>query len=182
VAAKDLILDFSEYDPDHVIADAEEIRRYNLQRFEMEQLSAVVFADPERAICAGYKDVTTEDFWVRGHMPGIPLMPGVVMCEAAAQLSSYFAQKYNLLGCPVVGLGGLEEVRFRGAVVPGDRLVVVVQRLKARRGAVILCHFQGFVRQTMVVEGKIMGVCLPIDLSSNPSTAVKSTVSSVANG
>ena len=110
MAAKELILDFSEYDLDHVIADVEEIRRYNLQRFEMEQLSAVVFADPERAICAGYKDVTNDDFWVRGHMPGIPLMPGVVMCEAAAQLSSYFAQKYDLLGCPVVGLGGLEEV------------------------------------------------------------------------
>jgi 3-hydroxyacyl-[acyl-carrier-protein] dehydratase len=175
VAAKELILDFSEYDPDRVVADAEEIRRYNLQRFEMEQLSAVVFADPERAICAGYKDVTNEDFWVRGHMPGMPLMPGVIMCEAAAQLSSYFAQKYNLLGCPVVGLGGLEEVRFRGSVVPGDRLLVVVHRLKARRGAVIVCHFQGFVRQTMVVEGKIMGVCLPIDLNSNPSTAAKSS-------
>ena len=174
MVAKDLILDFSEYDPDHVIADADEIRRYNLQRFEMEQLSAVVFADPERAICAGYKDVTNDDFWVRGHMPGIPLMPGVVMCEAAAQLSSYFAQKYNLLGCPVVGLGGLEEVRFRGAVVPGDRLVVVVQRLKARRGAMILCHFQGFVRQAMVVEGKIMGVCLPLDLSGYLSAAGKS--------
>ncbi len=163
MVAKDLILDFSEYDLDHVIADQEEIRRYNLQRFEMEQLTAVVFADPVRLICAGYKDVTPNEFWVRGHMPSIPLMPGVVMCEAAAQLSSYFAQKYDLLGCPVVGLGGLEEVRFRGAVVPGDRLVVVVQSLKCRRGAVILCRFQGFVRQNLVVEGKIMGACLPIE-------------------
>ncbi len=49
MAAKELILDFSNYDLDHVVADAEEIRRYNLQRFEMEQLSAVVYADPERA-------------------------------------------------------------------------------------------------------------------------------------
>jgi len=91
-------------------------------------------------------------------------MPGVVMCEAAAQLSSYFAQKFDLLGCNVVGLGGLEEVRFRGTVVPGDRLVVVVERLKVRRGAMILCRFQGFVREALVVEGKIMGISLPIDL------------------
>jgi len=168
VAAKELILDFSEYDLEHVIADQETIRRYNLQRFEMEQLTAVVFADPVRLICAGYKDVTENEFWVRGHMPGVPLMPGVVMCEAAAQLSSYFVQKCDLLGCPVVGLGGLEEVRFRGAVVPGDRLVVVVESLKLRRGAVVLCHFQGFVRQSMVVEGKIMGVCLPIDAPPLP--------------
>lgn len=169
MAAKELILDFSEYDPDHVIADLDEIRRYNPQRYEMEQLSAVVYADPERAICAGYKDLTNDDFWVRGHMPGLPLMPGVVICEAAAQLSSFFARKYNLLGCPLVGLGGLEEVRFRGAVVPGDRLLVVVERLKVRRGAMILCRFQGFVKQAMVVEGKIMGVCLPGELPRQPT-------------
>jgi 3-hydroxyacyl-[acyl-carrier-protein] dehydratase len=162
VAGKDLILDFSEYDVNHVIADQEEIRRYNLQRFEMEQLTAVVYADADRGICAGYKDLTDAEFWVRGHMPKMPIMPGVVMCEAAAQLSSYFAQKYDLLGCKIVGLGGLEDVRFRGAVVPGDRLVVVVQRLKVRRGAMILCRFQGFVRETLVVEGKIMGISLPV--------------------
>ena len=164
MAVKDLILDFSEYDVNHVIADQEEIRRYNLQRFEMEQLTAVVYADADRGICAGYKDLTDQEFWVRGHMPIMPLMPGVVMCEAAAQLSSYFAQKFDLLGCNVVGLGGLEEVRFRGTVVPGDRLVVVVQRLKVRRGAMILCRFQGFVREALVVEGKIIGISLPIDL------------------
>jgi 3-hydroxyacyl-[acyl-carrier-protein] dehydratase len=163
VPGKDLILDFSEYDVNHVIADQEEIRRYNLQRFEMEQLTAVVYADADRGICAGYKDLTDKEFWVRGHMPNMPIMPGVVMCEAAAQLSSYFAQKYDLLGCQVVGLGGLEDVRFRGTVVPGDRLVVVVQRLKVRRGSMILCRFQGFVRETLVVEGKIMGISLPVD-------------------
>ena len=164
MAVKDLILDFSEYDVNHVIADQEEIRRYNLQRFEMEQLTAVIYADADRGICAGYKDLSEQEFWVRGHMPIMALMPGVVMCEAAAQLSSYFAQKFDLLGCNVVGLGGLEEVRFRGTVVPGDRLVVVVQRLKVRRGAMILCRFQGFVREALVVEGKIMGISLPIDL------------------
>jgi 3-hydroxyacyl-[acyl-carrier-protein] dehydratase len=163
VAGKDLILDFSEYDVNRVIADQEEIRRYNLQRFEMEQLTAVIFADVDRGICAGYKDITDKEFWVRGHMPSFPIMPGVMMCETAAQLSSYFAQKYDLLGCNVVGFGGLEEVRFRGTVVPGDRLVVVVERLKVRRNAMILCRFQGFVRETLVVEGKLMGICLPIE-------------------
>ena len=91
-------------------------------------------------------------------------MPGVIMCEAAAQLSSYFTQKYDLLGAQVVGFGGLEEVRFREAVIPGDRLVVITQLVKVRRGAMIVCRFQGFVRQTMVVEGIIKGVPLPLDL------------------
>ncbi len=169
--AKDLILDWSEYDPDRVIAGIDEIRRLNRQRYEMEQLTAVTYADSVRLICAGYKDVTHDDFWVRGHMPEFPLMPGVIMCEAAAQLSSYFAQRENLLGCDVIGFGGMDEVRFRGTVVPGDRLVVVVQSLKIRRGMMIHCRFQGFVRQSLVVEGRILGVCLPIDPTKPPGAS-----------
>ena len=45
---KPLILDFAEYDLNHVVADIDEIRRYNPQRFEMEQLTAIVFEDPAR--------------------------------------------------------------------------------------------------------------------------------------
>ncbi|MBU4398557.1 MAG: beta-hydroxyacyl-ACP dehydratase, partial [Planctomycetes bacterium] len=80
---RDLIIDFSEYDLDHVVSDTEAIRRANMQRYEMEQLTAICFEDPERGICVGYKDLTENEFWVRGHMPGMPLMPGVIMCEAA---------------------------------------------------------------------------------------------------
>jgi 3-hydroxyacyl-[acyl-carrier-protein] dehydratase len=166
VSGKEHILDFSELDPTRVVAGIEEIRRYNLQRFEMEQLSAICYCDTERQICAGFKDVTLNEFWVRGHMPKAPLMPGVIMCEAAAQLASYFVQKYDLLGAKVVGFGGLEEVKFRGGVVPGDRLLIVVQLLKVRRGAMIGCRFEGFVEQQMVVEGRLKGIPLPLDLEA----------------
>jgi 3-hydroxyacyl-[acyl-carrier-protein] dehydratase len=171
VAGKELILEFSEYDLNHVVADIEEIRRYNPQRHEMEQLSAIVYDDPIRNICAGYKDVTDHEFWVSGHMPGMPLMPGVVMCEAAAQMCSYFTHKHNLLGVEMVGLGGMQDVKFRDAVRPGDRLVVVCEQLKVRRGFLILCRFQGFVNQSMVVEGKIKGIALPVQGLLSEQTA-----------
>ena len=112
MAAKDLILDFSEYDVRHVVADLEEIRRYNPQRFEMEQLTAICFEDHGNEICVGYKDHRQDEFWVRGHMPGMPLLPGVLMCEAAAYMCSYFTVKYDFLGTKMVGFGGLDEVRF----------------------------------------------------------------------
>jgi 3-hydroxyacyl-[acyl-carrier-protein] dehydratase len=166
VSGKELILDFSEYDANRVLAGLEEIRRYNLQRYEMEQLTAISYVDTTRQICAGFKDATIDEFWVRGHMPKAPLMPGVIMCEAAAQLASYFVQKFDLLGAKVVGFGGLEEVKFRGGVVPGDRLVIVVQLLKVRRGAMIVCRFEGFVNQEMVVEGRLKGIPLPLDLEA----------------
>jgi 3-hydroxyacyl-[acyl-carrier-protein] dehydratase len=161
VAVKDLIIDFADYDLDRVIADQAEIRRLNLQRFEMEQLTAIVHEDMERKICVGYKDVTHDEFWVRGHMPGFPLMPGVVMCEAAAQLCSYYVQRFDLMGTRAVGFGGLDEVRFRAPVAPGCRLVLVAQLLRCRPKVLITSRFQGFVNQALVVEGVIKGVPIP---------------------
>ncbi|MBI3468026.1 MAG: beta-hydroxyacyl-ACP dehydratase [Planctomycetes bacterium] len=166
MAARDLILDFSEYDVNHIVAGLEEIRRYNLQRYEMEQLTAIIYEDPVRNICAGYKDLTDHEFWIRGHMPGMPLMPGVMMCEAAAQMCSYFAIKQDLLGSRYLGFGGLEDVRFRDPVLPGSRLVVVSQLLRVRRGAMIVCRFQCFVERSLVCEGVIKGVPLPNILPS----------------
>ncbi len=172
VAPRDFLIQPSEYDLDRVIADIHEIRRWNRQRFEMEQLTAIVHEDLARGACVGYKDLTPDEFWVRGHFPGVPLMPGVLMCEAAAQLSSYFSQRYNLLDAKVVGFGGLEEVRFREPVMPGDRLVIAVERVRVRPRAMIVCRFQGIVRENIVVDGVIKGVPLPIDaLESAGKTA-----------
>ena len=157
------IVDLSQIDFSQVVADIEEIRRYNPQRFEMEQLTAVVLEDATNHLCVGYKDITDDEFWVRGHMPGMPLMPGVVMCEAAAQLASYYTQKYDLLGSDMVGFGGLEEVRFRDPVFPGDRLYLATELVKVRRGRMIVCQFQGFVEDRIVVDGVIKGIPLPVD-------------------
>ena len=164
MAPRDYIIHPSEYDLDRVIADIHEIRRWNKQRFEMEQLTAIVHEEHSRGLCVGYKDVTPDEFWVRGHFPGVPLMPGVLMCEAAAQLSSYYTQRHNLLDAEVIGLGGLEEVRFREPVRPGDRLVIAVERVRVRPKAMIVCRFQGLVRESIVVDGVIKGVPLPIEV------------------
>lgn len=171
MAPRDYIVHPSAYDLDRVVADIHEIRRWNMQRFEMEQLTAIVYEDPDRGACVGYKDVTRDEFWVRGHFPIMPLMPGVLMCEAAAQLSSYYTQRYNLLDAELVGFGGMEEVRFREPVVPGDRLVIAVERVRVRPKAMIICKFQGLVRDNIVVDGIIKGVPLPVDALSGGATS-----------
>ncbi len=164
---QETLIDLSLFDVDQPIADIEEIRKYNPQRHEMEQLTAVLYEDLENYCCAAVKDLTDSEFWVRGHMPGMPLMPGVVMLEAVAQLSSYFTQKYDLLGSEMVGFGGLDSVRFRGVVSPGDRLILLVKMVKTRRGRMIVADFQGIVGDTVVLEGTLRGIPIPVDALTN---------------
>jgi 3-hydroxyacyl-[acyl-carrier-protein] dehydratase len=163
VAESKFLVDLSLVDFDRPVANLEEIRRINPQRFEMEQLTAVVFVDETQYSCVGYKDTTESDFWVRGHMPGLPLMPGVVMLESIAQLCSFVTQRYDLLGAEMVGFGGLENVRFRDVVVPGDRLIVMCKLEKVRRGGIIVCKFQGVVKDRIVVEGTLKGIPIPVE-------------------
>src|SRR5579871_5795886 len=139
----------AEIDLGRIVADIEAIRRVIPQRFEMEQLNAIVLLDPERRLIAGYKDVGPDEFWVRGHMPGYPLMPGVVMCEAAAQLCAYYTVTAGLQQGDFIGFGGMENVRFRGAVKPGDRLVMVAKGIDIRPRRCVF-NVQGFVGTTMV--------------------------------
>jgi 3-hydroxyacyl-[acyl-carrier-protein] dehydratase len=154
-----LILDPGSLDLDHIVADIDAIRKVNPQRFEMEALTAVVLFDPARKLIAGYKDVAHDAFWVRGHMPGFPLMPGVVLCEAAAQLCSYYVMTQKCFDADFVGLGGLDDVKFRGIVRPGDRLVLVGQMTRERK-MIAECSVQGFVGAKMMFEAKVQGIPL----------------------
>jgi 3-hydroxyacyl-[acyl-carrier-protein] dehydratase len=79
------------------------------------------------------------------------------MCEAAAQLASFYVMQTDLLQGDFIGFGGMEDVRFRGVVRPGDRFVVVGKGIKLKsRQTVFNC--QGFVGSTMVFHAEIIGV------------------------
>ncbi len=154
-----LILDPSTLDLGNVVAGPEAIRAANPQRHEMEQLTAIVLLDREQAVVVGYKDVRADEFWVRGHLPGYPLLPGVLICEAAAQLCSYYTVAIGFLHGDFLGFGGLENVRFRSPVKPGERLVLVGKAMKMNRRQTVFA-VQGFVGTTMVFHGDIIGMPL----------------------
>src|SRR5207247_1212305 len=92
-----LMIDPDKLDFAHPLADLEAIRHVLPQRFEMEQLTAILWLDPAQKTIVAYKDVRPDEFWVRGHMPGFPLLPGVLMCEAAAQVASYYTTTQGLM-------------------------------------------------------------------------------------
>ena len=153
----ELHFDPAKVDFGRVLADRAEIRKVNPQRFEMEQIDAVVYVDPERQLVVGYKDVRPDEFWVRGHMPDYPLLPGVLMCEAAAQLCSYYITTHGLMQSDYIGFGGLENVRFRAPVRPGDRLLLIGKAVKLHRRQTVF-NVQGFVGSTMVFHADVLGV------------------------
>ena len=158
--AKDIIVDFSEFDIDRPVVDLEEIRRYNPHRFEMEQLSGIVHIDREGHGLVGYKLVTHDEFWCRGHMPEYPLMPGVMQCEAAAQLANFYARKFKVLGGDFLGFGGMNEVRFRAPVFPGSRLDILARIIRMRAPRRAEFAFQGYVNGKMVFSGEMIGVAI----------------------
>ena len=132
----ELHFDLAQIDFTKVVGDAEAIRKVNPQRFEMEQLDAVVYLDPVNKILIGYKDIRYDEFWVRGHMPGYPLLPGVLMCEAIAQVGAIAVLTDPRFAGKLPLFGGLDGARFRRQVGPGDTLElhVELQRMSARAG------------------------------------------------
>lgn len=158
---KSALVDFSQFDCDKIIVSREEIMRVNPHRFEMSLLDGILYKTEEYIV--GFKDVSNNEFWVRGHFPERPLMPGVLMCECAAQLSSYFALTNNMVSEGNVGLGGLESVKFRGPVVPGDKLVIMMKRHRFRHNVIFNSEFQGYIDRNLVVDGVITGVVLKLN-------------------
>jgi 3-hydroxyacyl-[acyl-carrier-protein] dehydratase len=141
-----------------VIANLDAIRQYNPQRYEMEQLTAVVYEEASRRVCVGYRDLSTGEFWVRGHVFQRPVMPPMLMCETAAQLANYYAMKHGLYKA-LGGFIGLRRVHYRGVARPGERLFVIIKLLKIR-GTLLTCQFQCAIHKRIICDGLLSGAVL----------------------
>ncbi|MBI1849239.1 MAG: beta-hydroxyacyl-ACP dehydratase [Planctomycetes bacterium] len=151
------IVDLSKLDLEKVELDIEGIRRCIPQRYEMEQLDGIIRYDPVQEFIVGFRDVRNDEFWVRGHIPGRPLLPGVLMLEAAAQLAStYIGLTLKQPGL-FIGFGAADRVKFRGTVAPGDRLLIAA-RCQAMRSRAAVFDVQGLVAGKVVFEARVTGV------------------------
>jgi 3-hydroxyacyl-[acyl-carrier-protein] dehydratase len=154
--AQDMLIDLTTLDLNKQIVGIEGIREVIPHRFEMEQLTGILKFDIEQGIIIGYKDVSDKEFWVRGHIPDRPLMPGVLMLEAAAQLCTYY-YKQTMKDDRFLGFGGIDKVKFRGKVVPGDKLILIAKNKELRSRRAIF-DTQGIVNGKLVFEGVIIGM------------------------
>jgi 3-hydroxyacyl-[acyl-carrier-protein] dehydratase len=152
-----LLFDLSQIDlMGQPIFGRKAIDEVNQQRFEMQHLDGVLWYDKDKYLILGYKDVTDKEFWVRGHIPGRPLMPGVIMVEAAAQLLSFFVRRiYEVQG--FIGFASIDSAKFRSLVVPGQRLYLLgyLTKITTRK---YTANIQGVVDGAMVFETVVSGM------------------------
>jgi len=155
-----LLFDLSKIDLSaKPVFDREAISRVNPQQYEMQQLDGVLWFDKGNFLVLGYKDVTDREFWVRGHIPGRPLMPGVIMVEAAAQLLSFFVKQ--VMGeRGFIGFTSIESAKFRSTVEPGQRLLLLGKITRFKPGRRYDAYIQGLVNNTMVFETEVSGMAV----------------------
>ena len=150
------LFEYPEIDFDAPIVDQAGIGEINPHRGPMVQLDGIGWWSDGKGV--GFRNIKSDEFWVDGHIPGRPLLPGVLMIEAAAQLSSYVQQmSHPELQESFLGFTRCDDCAFRGQVVPGDRLIFLAAMEKQnRRRFVSKC--QGFVGDALVFEAKITGM------------------------
>ena len=154
--ASELIVDLASIDLSQVIADADAVARVNPQCGPMRQLDHVIWHDEAITCGVGIKHVSHDEFWVPYHVPGRPLMPGVLMIEACAQLGSYL-YRTKVSNLPFVGFTRCTDTVFRGQVVPGDDFLVLCREIECGKRRFI-SRFQGVVGEKLVMETTITGM------------------------
>ena len=149
-------IDLTTLDTDRVLADRDAIYRVNPHRFEFMLLDGVYVMDYEAGLIAGFRETRDDEFWVRGHIPGRPIFPGVLMIETAAQLVSYYVMSQDP-DKGFLGFGGVEGVKFRGSVEPGKRIIMLGRMVEIRSRRCVGAT-QAFVDGRMVYQGTITGM------------------------
>jgi len=103
----------------------------------------------------GLKNVTINDYFFKGHFPGKPVMPGVLMIEAMAQVGGIMMLSPEENRGKLAFFLAINNVKFRKTVVPGDQLIfdVVAGKIKSKTGQV---HGKAFVDGKVVAEADLM--------------------------
>lgn len=111
----------------------------------------IIELDPmKRAV--GIKNVTMTETHFQGHFPGNPIMPGVLILEAMAQVGGVAMLYPEENRGKITFFAGMENVRFRKPVVPGDQLRMVAELVKIR-GAIGKLHCEAYVEDQLIAQG-----------------------------
>lgn len=149
-------VDLRTIDLDKFMITREQTMEYLPHRDVMLLLDGVVWHADDFTLAVAVKKIRHDEFWAKGHIPGRPILPGVLMVEAGAQLASimYYARVKT---DKFAGFTRIENTAFRGMVVPGDTLYFVSREVKfsPRR---FVADVQGILEDKIVFESRVSGM------------------------
>ena len=131
-----------------VLLSTAEIEQLIPHRWPFLLVDRIVEEDRERGYIRGEKAVTASEWYFGGHFPGLPVMPGVMQVEALAQTMAVYVARQEGFGDRIGLFAGIDDVRFKRVVQPGDRLSLEVTMEKLGRR-------MGKGRATASVDGEV---------------------------
>ncbi|HEY9904644.1 MAG TPA: 3-hydroxyacyl-ACP dehydratase FabZ [Candidatus Sericytochromatia bacterium] len=133
----------------------EDIQKILPHRYPFALVDRVIeYVPGKRAV--GIKNVTFNEPYFQGHFPGRPLMPGVMIVEAMAQVGGIVLTQLPDMEGGLFVFAGIDKVRFRRPVVPGDQLVMTTELLSIKRRRFGKMQARALVDGQRVAEGELM--------------------------
>ncbi len=133
----------------------QEIRELLPHRYPFALVDRIIDYVPGKK-AVGIKNVTINEPFFPGHIPTLPLMPGVLIVESMAQVGGVVLTLLPGMKGVFFAFAGIDKVRFRRPVIPGDQLIITVELLTLKRNRIAKMKGEGKVDGELVVQGEML--------------------------